>query len=78
MFELPLGKALIVQESEIKCNDECNDEKYECPIKDCCIGCVFHETDEYQSLYDYQCGICKPNSRKDGKRIIYKIIDYKP
>ena len=75
MFYIPLGKALIAVQSKIKCNFECMEDKYKCPL-DCCKGCVFHEKNEEFS--DGDCDMCcSPHSRKDGKMVIFKLVNFK-
>ncbi|MDR2597447.1 MAG: hypothetical protein LBC76_09045 [Treponema sp.] len=75
MIYIPLGKALIAVESKIKCNFECMDDNFECNI-DCCKGCKFHEDDNEFS--DGDCDMyCNKTSRKDGKTVIFKLVNYK-
>ena len=76
MLDLPVGKALVAVYADVQCNMECGED--ECPyaISTCCKGCeVDNETlsddgDACSSL------CCIPTVRKDGKHVIYKLVDY--
>ena len=70
ILELPLGKALTVVESDIQCKNECLNDDYQCPIN-CCKDCDLKTLDN--DICDYLA--CSSLTRKDGKNIIYKIVN---
>jgi hypothetical protein len=77
MLDIPIGKAVIAVLRDVQCNDECADADYQCPI-DCCKGCVLTDK-SLGGIYDNDpCGAlcCVPGFRKDGKHVLFKLIDY--
>lgn len=78
MIDLPIGKALIAVYSDIQCKQECMDPDFQCQVKDCCKGCEL-DPDTLGSIPDCEtcgCLACIPCNRKDGKNVIYKLIDF--
>ena len=77
MIDLPVGKAIVAVESDVQCNFECTKENYNCPFN-CCKGCELLN-EELQKCPDSEsCKFfkCTSSARRDGKNIIYKLIDY--
>ena len=77
MIDIPIGKALIAVQHDLKCHRECDNDDYQCKI-DCCKGCVMRKK-SIESFPDGEtcgCVCCNPDSRKDGKNVIFKLIDY--
>jgi len=77
MIDLPVGKAIIAVPREFECNEECKNEDFHC-LNDCCKGCDMKDK-VLEGLFDIDtCGslCCVPGNRKDGKNVIYKLVDY--
>ena len=77
MFELPIGKGITAVESGVQCNFECLDEnQHYCSI-DCCTGCYFvdEETLDRDDNRICACLCCIGKNRKDGKNVVYQLID---
>jgi hypothetical protein len=67
MIDLPLGKALSAEEVD-----------YKFIATSSCDGCEFE-----QNKINGGCNVhdflgCNPNQRKDGKNIIFKLVDWRP
>jgi len=77
MLDLPIGKAIIAVLSDVQCNDECKNEDFHCTI-DCCKGCEMDDEILRGLFDDGACGnlCCIPGNRKDGKHVIFKLVDY--
>jgi len=77
MIDIQIGKALIAVPLEKQCNNECMNDDYKCPI-DCCKGCVLKNEDLAGVLGEETCGTvcCSSGTRKDGKSVIFKLVDY--
>ena len=76
MIDLPIGKAIVAVKSYIECGYECINEDYECSI-DCCKGCVMQE-EELEGFPDNEtcgCFCCSPDTRRDGKSAVFKMVD---
>ena len=79
MIDLPIGKALIAVLTGKECGQKCMNEDYHCPnYMDCCDGCKINLEDVGGLRDDDVCGClsCCAVSRKDGKHVIYKLVDY--
>ena len=77
MIDLPIGMAIVAVKSGIKCNRECMNDDYKCSI-DCCEGCIM-QNEELEGFPDSEtcgCFSCTPDTRKDGKSAIFKLVDY--
>ena len=77
MIDLPIGKALIAEYFDIQCGCECEDENYHCTI-DCCKECKL-DFDKIGGFPDDDvcgCLCCAGVLRRDGKQVIYKLVDY--
>jgi len=81
MIDLPLGKAIVAVEAQIKCDFECMDVNKECLIKNkCCYGCELKRKVKTENpRFGEMCGtlVCVPFGRMDNKKVIFKIVDYK-
>ena len=77
MIDLPIGKALIAEHFDVQCNCECKEDDYDCPI-DCCKECELELFNIGGFPDDDICGClcCSSISRKDGKQVVYKLVDY--
>ena len=79
MIDLPLGKALVAYEAHKKCGLKCEgDKNYDCHLNMCCDGCEMKEETISGGLDDVVCDYlcCNDITRKDGKNVFYKIVDY--
>jgi hypothetical protein len=81
MIDLPIGKALVAYEAHKKCGLKCEtDKENECRLNMCCDGCEMKEIEgEIRGgcegdVCEFLC--CFGNTRKDGKEVFYKIVDY--
>jgi len=76
MIEIPIGKALIAVEVETEVCEDCNEDTIgmceNCNVKTRCAKCVILETGG-----DCRDVKCNAKDRKDGKNVIFKIVDYK-
>jgi hypothetical protein len=80
VIDLPVNKALIAEERKLTCGEKCQvDPDYKCPTEDCCRGCVALDDIIGGATDKTICGLlcCFPENRKDGKNVVYKIIDVK-
>jgi hypothetical protein len=77
MLDIPIRKGIIAVLSDVQCNDECTDENYKCQI-DCCKGCAMKDQALGGKNDNDACGAlcCVPAFRRDGKHVIFKLIDY--
>ena len=68
MIDIPLNKAMVAVEVYLHQPE--------------CYGCMFVEyRNRYKSGRRGKCPFdfaCKPRERKDGKNVIYKLVDYYP
>lgn len=63
MIEIPMNKALVAAETE---------------IASMCKGCYFEDdsvTKKHSPCRDLE---CSGGNRKDGKNVIFKLVDYQP
>ena len=77
MIDLPIGKAIVAVESNLACDFECMNEDYKCAI-DCCNGCAMQD-EKLEGLPDPEtcgCMSCTPETRKDKKNAIFKLVEY--
>jgi len=77
MIDLPIGMAIVAVQSDVNCSYECKDEDYQCSI-DCCKGCAMKD-EELEGIPDREtcgCLCCAADTRRDGKRAIFKLLDY--
>ena len=66
MMYVPIGKAIIPVNAQLKCNKECMNEDYQCQTKSCCDGCELED-----------CVLaCLSGDREDGLNVIFKMVDY--
>ncbi|MDR2597270.1 MAG: hypothetical protein LBC76_08130 [Treponema sp.] len=76
MIELPIGKALIAVEGKSGACEDCDESKIgmceNCDVKTMCVQCVILETGG-----DCRDVACLAKDRKDGKKVIFKLVDYK-
>jgi len=76
MIEIPIGKALIAYEVETEICDDCNEDIVgmceNCDVKIRCFQCVILDTGG-----DCRDVKCLAKERKDGKNVIFKLVDYK-
>jgi hypothetical protein len=80
VIDLPVGKALIAEVLELKCDRRCEVEPdYNCPTQECCNGCIALENKIGGSPDDTVCGLfcCFPENRRDGKNVVIKMVDRK-
>ena len=81
MIDLKAGKAVIAVYPDVLCDHKCIDEKYHCTFfhqDNVCISCkdcIFAQYDRYDCCHEFACA---PADRDDGKKVIYKIVDYVP
>ena len=77
MIDLPVGKAIIAVYSDSQCNGECTKKDIPCDI-DWCKDCDLHIDTERGFPNGYMCDYfnCLPLDRKDGKHVVFKVVDY--
>ena len=77
MIDIPVGKAIAAVYSDIQCHHECDDDNFECNL-DCCKGCEI-ENNQLEGIPDSEvcgCLCCTPYTRRDGRKIVFKLVDY--
>jgi|GEM_PF-1792224 len=76
MIEIPIGKALIAVETKVEVCECCNENLIgmceNCDVKTRCSQCVIMDTGG-----DCRDVKCWAEDRKDGKNVIFKLVDYK-
>jgi hypothetical protein len=67
MIDIPLGKALAAVELD-----------YRLIVISSCDGCEFEQKKINGGCNAHDFLECNPNQRKDGKNVIFKLVDYYP
>lgn len=76
MIDIPLGKALAAVEGKSEACEDCDERKIgmceNCGVKTMCAQCeIFNTGGNCDDV------ACLSEDRKDGKKIVYKLVDYK-